>query len=286
MKVLDIVTNLLEDDYFVPKGPKTILTGAGKVKNPVYDDPDHAWEGNPDEFPHFSNIMKKNYLALKAFLDRHNIKITYMGAVPSRASGWNFIMSGPGIVWYKKIQHGGGFNDVWLNGVRTKLSSLLNAGPDRQDHMLTQRPWEAIKSAGGLPITYIQRMITDNEPAAHIKREVGIKIFSNSLQDYFIVNLVHTESQDYLKYINDWDKFVDKLQKATNSRYSELHSKNLLHTGKPMIVKSLLKSFKKGLLRGTLHKVNVLKNMNFNWPELDTIAASANHEIELRDRQQ
>lgn len=283
MKALDIITDLYEADDSGVKGPKIIVTGAGKIKNPVYDDPDLAWEGNPDEFPHFSNIMKQNYLALKAFLDRHNMKITYMGAVPSRASGWNFVMYGPGIVWYKKIQHGGGFNDVWLNGIRTKLSSLLHANPDRQDAMLTQRPWQAIKSAEGSPLTWIKRMINDNEPAAQIKQEVADKI--EVLMDSFTINLAHTEYQDFIKYIGDWDKFVDKLQKATNTKYSQLYSKNVIHTGKPIIVKSLLQSFKAGYLRGTLHKVNVLKNMNLNWPELDTIAASANHEIQLRDTQ-
>jgi len=237
-------------------GPKMIATGAGKIKNPAHSD-DVKYEGSPDAYDF--GPQKANYDALKALLARNGKRLTYLAVERSTEGPDTLVATGPGVVWFKKTQWGGGGNWVWINGVKSNLSTVLKLSPAAQDALFTAPQSQAIKATKGKPLAYVKALVADGVTGRQLRSEV------DSVADQIVGDLAKTLSYNADK-LSVYRRFISRLEHDSGTKLSSLDPQLVIDKAMPMLMQHLI-----GNLRWDSNRFeNLLKSYKDNgikiWP--------------------
>jgi uncharacterized protein (DUF952 family) len=237
-------------------GPKMIATGAGKIKNPAHGS-DAKYEGSPDAYDF--GPQKANYDALKALLARNGKRLTYLAVERSSEGPDTLVATGPGVVWFKKTQWGGGGNWVWINGVKSNLSTVLKLSPAAQDALFTAPQSQAIKATKGKPLAYVKALVADGVTGQQLRSEV------DSVADQIVGDLARTLSYNADK-LSVYRRFISRLEHDSGTKLSSLDPQLVIDKAMPMLMQHLI-----GHLRWDSNRFeNLLKSYNDNgikiWP--------------------
>ena len=211
-------------------GPKMIATGAGKIKNPAHSD-DAKYEGSPDAYDF--GPQKANYDALKALLAQHGSRLTYLAVERSAEGPDTLVATGPGVVWYKKTQWGGGGNWIWINGVKSNLSAVLKLSPAAQDALFTAPQSQVIKATKGKPLAYVKALVADGARGQQLRTEV------DSVSDEIVNDVAITVSYKPEKLLV-YRRLISRLEHDSGTKLHSLGPQRVIDKAMPMLINQLI----------------------------------------------